>query len=147
MSDPVDSLYQDRILQHYRHPCHSAELDEAETTAEGFNPTCGDRVRLKVQLCDNHLQIKHHTTGCAVCVASSSIMASELNGKASADAESCIKTVLNFLGNDQEEVPDTFTETDVAALSSVKPFPMRLKCATLPWTVLLDNLEECGSEN
>lgn len=130
-----DKLYQERIMDHFKHPRNQSAVDDAACLAEEFNPTCGDVVRVTFQQEQDLLQdLRYEVKGCAITVASASIMSETLNGFSPDKARQLIDTVLEQLnGPDADPV---FEDIDLQALLTVKNFPMRLKCATLPWVAM-----------
>lgn len=131
----LDDLYQDVILDHYHHPRHFAELSEAEALVDEENPLCGDHIRLTARLEAGRLQeLRVHCQGCAICTASASMMAETAHGHLVSDiqrkAEEFLAGVRGERAMRAEELGDLY------ALSGVASFPMRVKCATMPWHAL-----------
>ena len=135
----LDDLYQEIILDHFKHPRNAGPLPEGMPFAEGINPNCGDVVKVAASLEGDQIEsIQYHAKGCAVSIASASIMSVHLVSHSLAAAEEGIQQFIACL---KEERADTYSEDDpMAALLTVRKFPMRIKCATLPWTALRDLL-------
>ena len=133
MSEDLNDLYQGIILDHNKRPRHYGALTNATHVAEGYNPLCGDRIEVFLILSGEQIEaIQFECASCAICKASASIMAESLVGQSLLVGESIKKTVSRILKTDTK----TFTldvQGDVAALSGVRNFPARIKCATLPW--------------
>ena len=133
MSDDLNDLYQEIILDHNKRPRHYGALANATHVAEGYNPLCGDRIEVFLQLSGDQIEaIQFECASCAICKASASIMAEALVGKSISVGESLQVLVSRILKT------DTITVTldlqgEIAALSGVRNFPARIKCATLPW--------------
>jgi nitrogen fixation NifU-like protein len=148
-------LYQDVILDHGKRPRNRRALTEASCHAHGKNPLCGDEfeVELKLDATGRIEDIAFHGQGCAISVASASIMTELLRGKSQADAAimfdsfHCVCTeddaVLDAsLGEDEQ--------TYLTVLSGVRQFPVRVKCATLAWHTMraaLAGMDAVSSEN
>ena len=137
MSDSIDNLYQDHILDHYKHPRHTCELADGEEDAERLNPTCGDRVRLRVKVEQGSLvELSHDTRGCAVSIASASMMTEALQARSVEAAQGVLQGMLDLLDGKDPDVD----VGDLKALSEVRAFPLRIRCAALPWLALQDAL-------
>ena len=132
MSD-LRELYQELIIDHGRHPRHFGELDDANHVKEGYNPLCGDK--LTVYLLEDNGVIKNMSfegAGCAISMASASLMTDALIGKTVAEADALFAAFheLITVGN-KPELKDELGKLMV--LSGVCEFPARVKCATLAW--------------
>jgi nitrogen fixation NifU-like protein len=127
-------LYQEMILDHHRHPRNSGKLAGANRQAEGFNPLCGDRV-IVYALIDGDIirDLSFEGTGCAICMASCSLMTEELKGRTIAEAEALFGRFHDLV---TEGTPDVEALGKLAVFDGVREFPVRVKCATLPWHAL-----------
>lgn len=128
-------LYQEVILDHNKRPRNRGRIENPTHQAEGYNPLCGDMVVVDVaapnQVIDD---IKFDGQGCAISTASASIMTTVVKGKSIEDAEAMFKDVqAMFTG---EECSCAHGDDELAALSGVKEYPVRVKCAALPWHAL-----------
>ena len=133
MSDDLNDLYQGIILDHNKRPRHYGALANATHAAEGYNPICGDRIEVFLQLSGDQIEaIQFECASCAICKASASIMAEALVGQSISFGESIQESVSRILKTDTETVTHD-VQGEVAALSGVRNFPARIKCATLPW--------------
>ena len=133
MSEDLNDLYQGIILDHNKRPRHYGALANATHVAEGYNPLCGDRIEVFLQLSGDQIEaIKFECASCAICKASASIMAEALAGQSISFGESIQESVSRILKTDTETVT-LDVQGEVAALSGVRNFPARIKCATLPW--------------
>ena len=136
MSLPLDDMYRDLILDHFEHPRNCKELQAPDTTEEGFNPLCGDHVDIQVNAEDGKLAgLSVCTRGCAICTASGSIMTGVLKNRDMADVKPLIQVMKAYLKG-EAELPENEQRADLKALSGVRKFPVRIKCALLPWTTL-----------
>lgn len=131
----LDDLYQEVILDHYRHPRHFAEVSEAEALVDEENPLCGDHIRLVARLEAGRLQdVRVSCQGCAICTASASMMAEVVSGQWVEDVQRQAKKFLVILRGEQTAQAEELG--DLLALGGVSRFPMRVKCATMPWHAL-----------
>ena len=141
MSD-LRELYQEVILDHNKKPRNFHKLEGANRTAEGYNPLCGDQITVYIQLENGVIaNISFHGSGCAISKASASMMTASLKGKTKAEAEALFHTFHKMVTG---ELGTTFDPRDLgklAVFSGVREFPVRVKCASLPWHTLHAALE------
>ncbi|MCE2474888.1 MAG: SUF system NifU family Fe-S cluster assembly protein [Rhodospirillales bacterium] len=139
MNDLRD-LYQEVILDHSRNPRNAGRLAEPSGTAKGHNPLCGDLITLDVLVEDGTIRdVSFDAKGCAISVAAASIMSDMLKGKSLAETHDLFRRFQDMLTG-----PDAVAENldKLEVLAGVREFPMRVKCATLPFHTLraaLDN--------
>ena len=146
MDNALRELYQEVILDHSRHPRHYGAMDGASHKAEGYNPLCGDRVTVYLQLgADGRVvDIKFEGKGCAISQASASMMTDMLKGRSQADAEKLMQGFLHLVkGEDAGDLSDDDRER-LDVMGGISEFPMRVKCATLAWHTY-KNAEEEGA--
>jgi len=144
MSELTD-LYQEVILDHNKKPRNFHKLADANRTAEGFNPLCGDEIRVYVKLEDDVIRdIGFQGSGCAISKASASLMTSSLKGKTRAEARALFERFHRLVTSDAE--PDPAELGKLAAFSGVREFPARVKCASLAWHTLRAALERSGEK-
>jgi len=138
----IDDLYQEVILDHSKRPRNFGSLENPSAHAEGFNPLCGDRLTLELKLDNGIVQdARFKGAGCAISVASASLMTEMLKGKTREEAEQLFDKFHQMLTTDAA-VPEL---GKLAVFSGVREFPARVKCATLAWHTLhaaLQNSEE-----
>ncbi|MCS7208882.1 MAG: SUF system NifU family Fe-S cluster assembly protein [Fimbriimonadales bacterium] len=140
----LNELYQEIILDHYRHPRSWGELEPPKITQEGFNPSCGDEVILDLRLDDGRIEdIRFHGRGCSISQASASMLAESVKGKTLEEARALIQQVLALVKGEIEGDPETLG--DIVALAGVRNFPVRVKCATLAWHTLEEALKHADS--
>jgi len=139
-SDDLRDLYRELILDHARNPRHFHKLDNATHTAEGINPLCGDKLRLYVRLDadDNVADASFEGSGCAISVASASLLTDMIIGLTVAQALDCFAAVTHRLtGSKANQIQDISVDLGkIKALDGVREFPSRVKCATLAWHAL-----------
>ncbi|NOZ14198.1 MAG: SUF system NifU family Fe-S cluster assembly protein [Acidobacteria bacterium] len=134
MTTPLDNMYRDLILDHYEHPRNCHELKNTDGTEEGYNPLCGDHVDIKFEQDNGKItDISVCTKGCAICTASGSIMSDILKGRSVEETEKLVTEVKAYLKGERDVEISNWPET-LQALSGVRKFPIRIKCALLPWT-------------
>ena len=140
-------LYQEVILDHSKGPRNFGELAGANRRAEGYNPLCGDRETVFVRLEDDVLkEVGFRGAGCAISTASASMMTESLKGKTRTEAEALCERFHDLItGHDGEKKPGAPELGKLAVFSGVREFPVRIKCATLPWHTLKAALagEDC----
>ena len=140
MSDLSD-LYQEVILDHNKRPRNFHRLPEANHTAEGFNPLCGDHITIDLTLDGDTIRDVGFTgSGCAVSKASASMMTETLKGKSQAEAEALFRSFHALVTGQPDAAPTPIGKLSV--FSGVSEFPMRVKCATLAWHTLRAALED-----
>ena len=134
MATSLQELYKQTLLQHSKQPRNAGELADAQATATLRNPLCGDEITVYLKTDGSTLSdLSFVGQCCSICTASASMMTAHLAAKpipeAATDAE---RLVANFKG----DPPDLRLEGELAALSGVRDFPSRIRCATLPWEAL-----------
>ena len=136
MSDLRD-LYQEVILDHNRRPRNFRKLECPDRTCEGFNPLCGDRLTVFLELEGDRIkEVTFEGTGCAISRASASLMTDALKGKTVADAEALFERFHEMVTADAERPADTEGLGKLAVFAGVREYPSRVKCATLSWHTL-----------
>ncbi len=144
MSD-VGQLYQEVILDHYKKPRNFRKLDGANRNAEGYNPLCGDKVTVYVKLEDGLVRdIGFQGSGCAISTAAASMMTTSLKGKTLAEAEALFQSFHRLVTGQPDRAMDHVELGKLAVFSGISEFPVRVKCATLPWHTLHAALEGKG---
>jgi nitrogen fixation NifU-like protein len=137
VSDELRELYQDIILDHGRHPRNLRPLEHPTHLARGHNPLCGDRVTVYLAVeGDKIADVSFEGRGCAISTASSSLMTEVLKGKTLAEANQLFaQFTAKVTGGAQEALPEALEEDAerLEPLTGVKAYPVRVKCATLPW--------------
>ena len=135
MADLRD-LYQEVILDHTRKPRNFGRLADANRCAEGFNPQCGDKVTLYLKLVDSVIEdVRFEGNGCAISTASASLMTEALKGKTLDEVQALFGAIHSLLTvGDGADAAASLGKLEV--LSGVREFPVRVKCATLPWHTL-----------
>jgi nitrogen fixation protein NifU and related proteins len=137
-------LYQEIILEHYKKPRNFGPLPGANRNAEGFNPLCGDRVHLHLEVEGGRIAaVRFEGGGCAISTASASLLTEALKGKTEAEAERLFHDFHDMLTGDPARTAELEEALGkLAALSGVREYPMRVKCATLAWHTLHAALQE-----
>ncbi len=137
-----DRLYQDLIVDRARAPEHAGVLEPADGAADGDNPFCGDRVHVTVRLAQagGVAEVRHRTRGCAICMASADLMADAVDGLSRPAIVSLYDRFGAMLRNGPDDPrgdgPDGLGL--LAAFENLHEYRSRIRCATLPWTALLD---------
>ena len=144
--DELRDLYRELILDHSRNPRHFGRMHDATHAADGINPLCGDKLRLYLRVDEGAIaSSSFEGTGCAISVASASLMTDAVIGSPVDRAEACFEAVTSRLTGDQgkPDIPDGMEK--LKALDGVREYPMRVKCATLAWHALRAALEGEGA--
>lgn len=137
MSGDLDSLYREVVLDHHRHPRGNRPLADFDLQASGKNPSCGDEVTLQVKFAGERIaQVGVLSQGCAISTSSGSMMAEVIEGRTIAEAAAVADRFKAVMHGDTW--PQDLDLGDLEALQGVKKFPVRVKCALLPWVTLLD---------
>lgn len=140
----LKDLYRDVILDHNRRPRNFGRLDAADARADGHNPLCGDRLSVFVKFDGDRVEdVRFEGKGCAISTASASLMTEAVKGKDKASIGALFEKVHTLL-TQQEAVADAQLGK-LAALSGVREFPSRVKCASLCWHTLNAALERGAS--
>ena len=137
----LTDLYQEIILDHSKNPKNFGVLDRYTCTAEGNNPMCGDQLTVYVNVKDNIVSdVSYRARGCAISVASASIMSQMIKGKTLEEVNILFDKFHRLcMGEDIEEDEDTET---LQALSGVSKFPTRVKCATMSWHAIKEAIHD-----
>lgn len=137
MHEQLRELYQELIIDHGRHPRNFQKLSNPTHCQEGYNPLCGDRLILYLRVKDDKvLDASFEGTGCAISIASASLMTEQLKGKTVTQAEHLFSSFHRYLT--EPELPTSQEENlgKLTVLRGVREFPGRIKCATLAWHAL-----------
>ena len=136
----LNDLYREVILDHYRSPRHRGALPSATISHEGLNPLCGDEITVELQLQgDTISDVAFHGRGCSISQSSASMMTDAIAGKSLAEARALIRNFTAMMqGSDKV---DPASMGDLEALTGVRKFPVRVKCATLAWHTLEEALQ------
>jgi len=142
----LKELYQDIILEHGKSPRNFGKCDDFSHQAKGHNPLCGDQIQIYLKL-NNEKKVENLTfegSGCAISIASTSIMTELVKGKSRESTKNIINAFLNMIKNTSKINSNDLDEdqkTKIMSLSGVKQYPMRVKCATLAWHTLTSAME------
>ena len=152
----LKELYQEIILDHGKNPRNLRSIDNFNKDAKGHNPLCGDKVHIYLKLNNKKKieDISFEGSGCAISMASASIMTDLFKGKDEKEVKEIIDDFLDMIKEKPELSTNKLKEdekTKLMCLSGVKQYPMRVKCATLSWHTLTsamdNNKEEVNTEN
>ena len=140
MSDQLADLYRDIIMEHYRFPRGQNHVDNPDIANQGQNPVCGDEIEIKLKMAGDKVEnISVNCVGCAISVASGSMLAEIIEGKTLLEIKEIADIVKKILKG--EDLGNDVDLGDLEALRGVKKFPVRIKCALLSWTTLVDAIE------
>lgn len=137
MSD-LRELYQAIILDHNRRPKNYGALENATSSAEGRNPLCGDEVRVELRVAGDAIEdVRFTASGCAVSRASASIMTQAVKGKSRVETDRLFTQFHALVtGKHKPDATEARALGEMAAFSGVSRFPVRVKCASMPWHTL-----------
>ena len=147
----LKELYQEIILEHGKNPRNLRKTDNFNKDAKGNNPLCGDNVHIYLKLNDQRKieDISFEGSGCAISMASASIMTDLIKGKSDNEAKEIIEDFLAMIKENPELKNHILKEDDktkLMCLSGVKQYPMRVKCATLSWHTLVSAMANDGKQ-
>ena len=143
----LKELYQEIILDHGKNPRNLGKFENFNKDAKGHNPLCGDKVHLFLKLDENKKvnDISFEGEGCAISMASASIMTDLMKGKSEKEAKEIIDKFLDMI-KEKDDINTNLLEEDektkLMSLGGVKNYPMRVKCATLSWHALSSALDD-----
>ena len=143
MKSELSDLYQEVILDHNKNPRNFGDLHEANHSAAGHNPLCGDHIDVDLKVKDGIIEeVKFHGAGCAISKASASIMTTTLKGKSVEEAKEMFSQFVDIVTTDPEEEIDTLNLGKLAVFCGVREFPARVKCASLAWHTMKNALDD-----
>ena len=147
----LKELYQEIILDHGKNPRNLRKTENFNKDAKGYNPLCGDKVHIFLKLNENKKieDISFEGSGCAISMASASIMTDLVRDKEEKEAKDLIKDFLDMIKEKPELVTKSLSDdekTKLMSLSGVKQYPMRVKCATLAWHTLISAITNSQEE-
>jgi nitrogen fixation protein NifU and related proteins len=152
----LEDLYREIILDHYRNPRNRGELDAPPAhRVEGFNPLCGDEIVVYLDVTDAGVvdDIRINGQGCSISQSSASMMAAAVKGKSVDEVRDLTKAFKAMMSIHESSLEGDGAEPggpvelplgDLEALRGVVKFPVRIKCATLPWNTLTQGIDELG---
>jgi nitrogen fixation NifU-like protein len=148
MTLSMDSMYQQIILDHYKHPQHRGLVDPFDAEVHHVNPTCGDEVTLRVKLADGTIaDLGWAGEGCSISQASTSVMSELVVGKPVDEAlqlQAKFLALMQSQGNAQLTDADEDELDDAVAFEGVSKYPARVKCALLGWMAMKSAVAEAG---
>ena len=146
----LSELYQQVILDHNKKPRNFRKLEQANHSAEGYNPLCGDHLTVYVDLEGDSLkEIAFEGSGCAISKAAASMMTQAVKGKSKAQAEELFNEFHSMVTGELDEETEENNLGNLRIFAGVREFPVRVKCATLPWHTLhaaLNNEQQVSTE-
>ena len=146
----LSELYQQVILDHNKKPRNFRKLEGANHSAEGYNPLCGDHLTIYIDLEDNSLkEIAFEGSGCAISKAAASMMTQAVKGKSREQVEELFNDFHSMVTGESDEETEENKLGNLRIFAGVREFPVRVKCATLPWHTLhaaLNNEQHASTE-
>ena len=142
----LENMYQEIILDHYKHPHGKGLSDQFDAEVHHVNPTCGDEITLRVTRgADGKIVVSYDNMGCSISQASASIMFDQINNMNFESGEMAIEHLVAMLQRTVEADEDILG--DGIALAGVAQYPARVKCALLPWMAWKDAAIQAGTDN
>ena len=133
----LSELYQQVILDHNKKPRNFRKLETANHSAEGFNPLCGDQLTVYLNLEDDTVkEVGFEGSGCAISKAAASMMTQAVKGKSKEQAENLFQEFHSMVTGELDEEIEENSLGNLKIFAGVREFPVRVKCATLPWHTL-----------
>ena len=143
MSAELRELYQTTILDHNKKPRNFRRPEHANRSADGVNPLCGDQVTVYVTVADDVVEdVGFQGSGCAISKSAASLMTEAVKGKRLDEALALFERFTELVTSDPQSEPDVSEVGKLAVFAGVREFPVRVKCATLPWHTLRAAIEE-----
>jgi nitrogen fixation NifU-like protein len=146
----LSELYQQVILDHNKKPRNFRKLENPDRSAEGYNPLCGDHLTIYVNLADDSVrEIAFEGSGCAISKAAASMMTQAVKGKSREQIEELFKEFHSMVTGELDEETDENQLGNLKIFAGVREFPVRVKCATLPWHTMhaaLHNQDHVSTE-
>ena len=143
MDSELAALYQDIIIDHNKSPRNFGELPPPRHEADGYNPLCGDRLSVYVKLDGERIsEVSFDGSGCAISVASASLMTEALKGKTLAEAKALFERMHALLTGSGDTADGDAELGKLEALAGVRAYPSRVKCATLAWHTVQSALDD-----
>ena len=134
-----DDLYREIILDHYREPRNRGHIEKPDIAARGHNPLCGDEVDITMSLANGRVtDIRFEGAGCSISLASASMLTELIEGKPLSEVERIAGLFKEMMLEDGDALEEL---GDLEALQGVKLYPVRIKCAILPWNTMLEGME------
>ena len=144
----LEDLYREVILDHYRNPRNRGHIDAPDATAQGVNPLCGDEINIDLTIRDEVVtDVAIDGQGCSISQSSASMMSDAIKGKTRTEIEELVRKFRPMMSLDESDDPGLDPEHpgavlgDIEALQGVRQYPVRIKCASLSWTTLMEALE------
>lgn len=142
MSDKLDDLYRDILMDHYKYPRGNKPITQPDIENEGHNPSCGDDISMRFKINGDKIEdVSVDCMGCAISVASGSMLAEIVKGKTVEEVLKISRIVKGMLKGETPPEAKDLDLGDLEALKGVNKFPVRIKCALLSWTTMMDALE------
>ena len=139
----LDELYQDIIIEHNQNPQNKGYIPDSTHSAEGFNPFCGDTIKIYLLVQENIItDIKFSGSGCAISQASTSMMTDQLKNMTLEQAKEVFEEFHTMVTNDTGVIEEIPILGDLQSLAGVSAYPTRIKCAILGWHTLSSAIEE-----
>jgi nitrogen fixation NifU-like protein len=139
----LDELYKEVLLDHYRNPRNTDRLDDPESEVDAVNPFCGDEIHMQLGMVEDRLSAISVTgQGCSISQATGSLLTEIVEGKTSDEARALRELFRGLMMGEELSEEQLDDLEDSVALQGVRRFPVRIKCALLSWSALIDALDK-----
>lgn len=140
---PLDDIYKEVILDHYKNPRNKRAMPDAELSCSRNNPLCGDEITVFAHVENGRIaEVAFEGQGCSISQSSASMMTEVIGGRSVEDAKALVEDFRSMMAGDLEPSEERFG--DLVAMKGVVKYPIRIKCAVLAWDVLQEALDGAG---
>ena len=146
VNDELNEMYEEIVMDHYHNPRHTENLESPKFEVEKNNPFCGDEIKIQINLLDNQkVSVSVTGRGCAISQASGSLLAEKINEMNFNDLQNTIDQFRKLIKSEELSEIELDNLGDISALSGVRKFPVRIKCAMLSWVALEEIIKDSGN--
>ena len=148
VNDELNEMYEEIVMDHYHNPRNTDLFDSPDFEIEKNNPFCGDEIKIQLNFQkDNKVTASVTGRGCAISQASGSLLAEKINNINSTDLQNTVDLFRKLIRSEELTEEELDELGDISALSGVRKFPVRIKCAMLSWVALEDIIKQSNSKN
>tara|TARA_B100000427_G_scaffold310813_1_gene300915 strand:+ start:759 stop:1208 length:450 start_codon:yes stop_codon:yes gene_type:complete len=148
VNDELNEMYEEIVMDHYHNPRNTELLETPDFEVEKNNPFCGDEIKIQLNVLEeNKVSIAVTGRGCAISQASGSLLAEKINNIDTKDLQNTVDLFRKLIKSEELSENELDVLGDISALSGVRKFPVRIKCAMLSWVALEDIIKQSESKN
>tara|TARA_Y100001970_G_scaffold267272_1_gene357026 strand:- start:5552 stop:5995 length:444 start_codon:yes stop_codon:yes gene_type:complete len=146
VNEELNEMYEEIVMDHYHNPRHTESLESPEFEVEKNNPFCGDEIKIQIDVKDNQkVSVSLTGRGCAISQASGSLLAEKINEMDFSELQNTIDQFRKLIKSEELSEIELDNLGDISALSGVRKFPVRIKCAMLSWVALEEIIKGSGN--